>query len=106
MSLSVIRTSLLCAAALLATSLARAQGDSAPWLAGFARADITPDRPVWMSGYDSRNKPSEGVECPIFVKALVLQDADGQRAVLVTSDLASVSTAITDHVYEALADET
>ena len=30
------------------------------WKAGLAKVVITPEKPIWMSGYASRNKPSEG----------------------------------------------
>ena len=40
-----------------------------------------------MSGYASRTKPFEKVAADLYVKALVLEDRDGHRAVLVTSDL-------------------
>lgn len=29
--------------------------------AGYAKVDITPSGPVWMGGYDLRNKPSDGI---------------------------------------------
>ena len=40
------------------------------WTAGVARTDITPNQPVWMAGYASRNTPSEGVLVPLAARAL------------------------------------
>src|SRR5437016_11830006 len=40
-----------------------------------------------MAGYGNRTHPAEGKLQDIFVKALALQDASGQKLVLVTSDL-------------------
>src|SRR5262245_8050858 len=33
---------------------------AADWKAGAARVKITPERPMWMSGYASRTGPAEG----------------------------------------------
>lgn len=76
------RTTQAGSAALLAglSPVAAAAGDAAAWQAGFGRADVTPDRPVLMAGYASRDKPSEGVEHRLFAKAMALRDADGNAA--------------------------
>ncbi len=66
--------------------------------AGAARVDITPPGPIWMSGYASRTKPSEGVMMPIFAKALAIQDPKGQRVVLVSTDLIGMPRTLTDWV--------
>jgi hypothetical protein len=66
--------------------------------AGAARIDITPEGPVWMSGYAARNKPSEGVLMPLWAKALALEDARGNRAVIVTTDLIGLPMELTDLV--------
>jgi len=58
-----------------------------PWKAGLAQVLITPQQPLWMAGYASRTKPSEGVAQDLYAKALALEDPAGKRAVLVTSDL-------------------
>src|SRR5262245_24213738 len=55
--------------------------------AGTGRADITPDGPVWMAGYGNRNKPSEGVEQPLNVKALALQYQKDTPLLLITADI-------------------
>ena len=58
-----------------------------PWKAGTARAVITPQKPVWLSGYAGKRVPT-GKLHDLWVKALALEDADGRRAVLLTSDVA------------------
>ena len=60
------------------------------WQAGVATERVTPDQPMWMAGYASRNRPSEGTALDLYVKALSLRDAEGQRMVFVTCDLISV----------------
>jgi hypothetical protein len=65
---------------------------------GVARVEITPEGPIWLSGYASRNKPSEGVARRIWAKALAFQDDGGRRVVIVTTDLVGLPRAITDVV--------
>ena len=60
------------------------------WKAGAAKANITPDSPMWMAGYAARTKPSEGKMTDLWAKALVIEDAKGKKAVLVTLDLVGV----------------
>lgn len=66
--------------------------------AGAAKIEITPDGPIWMSGYAARNKPSEGVLTPLWAKALALEDSRGNRAVIVTTDLIGLPMELTDVV--------
>lgn len=74
------------------------------WKAGVARVCITPEKPVWMTGYGSRSKPSEGTMLNLYARALALEAADGGRAVLVTTDVigypASVAQAVADRCRE------
>lgn len=77
---------------LLATGPGRAE-DAAPypWKAGVATAKITPHRPMLMSGYAGRkDNPAEGTEQDLFAKALAIEDAEGNRAVIVTTDLIGI----------------
>ena len=68
------------------------------WKAGVGRTVITPEQPLWMAGYASRNHPAVGTLHALWVKALALEDADGHRAVLVTTDLLGLPKGISDHV--------
>jgi hypothetical protein len=61
------------------------------WKVGLAKVTVTPDQFMWMAGYASRDRPAEGKLTELWAKALVLQDASGQRAVLVTLDVIGVS---------------
>ncbi len=72
------------------------------WKVGLAQIKITPERPVQMSGYASRTKPFEKVAADLYVKALVLEDRDGHRAVLVTSDLLGFPTEVAEPICERL----
>src|SRR5205085_572146 len=66
--------------------------------AGVARLDITPEGPIWLSGYGDRTHPSTGVLTRLWAKALALEDAKGGRVVIVTTDLIGLPRAITDPV--------
>jgi hypothetical protein len=58
--------------------------------AGVASTVITPDQPMWMSGYAARTKPSEGKVHDLRAKALALEDSQGTRFVIVTVDLLGI----------------
>ncbi|HJZ58628.1 MAG TPA: neutral/alkaline non-lysosomal ceramidase N-terminal domain-containing protein [Gemmataceae bacterium] len=76
------------------------------WRVGLAQLKITPERPVPMSGYASRNKLSEGVAADLYVKAMVLEDRDGHRAVIVTSDLLGFPAAVAEPTCERIEKKT
>lgn len=77
---------------------ATAQTETVQWLAGVARADITPEESLWMAGYAARTKPAEDALQPLWVKALALQDSAGNRAVLVTSDILGFPKPVADRI--------
>ena len=79
-------------------SIAAAESSAYGWRAGTATAVITPTEPMWMAGYASRNKPSEGTWQDLYAKALVLEDEDGGRLVIVTLDLIGVLTSLRESV--------
>ncbi|MBL8818667.1 MAG: neutral/alkaline non-lysosomal ceramidase N-terminal domain-containing protein [Planctomyces sp.] len=62
----------------------------AEWKAGAAKVAITPQEPMWMSGYASRDRPADGTSHDLWAKALVLEDESGTRVVLVTLDLVGI----------------
>src|SRR5947208_16990441 len=77
--------------ALLALGLAAPLFAQDPgWRAGFAAANITPEKFMWMSGYGARTAPADGKETDLWAKAAVLRAADGRPLVLVTLDLVGI----------------
>ncbi|MBN2311202.1 MAG: neutral/alkaline non-lysosomal ceramidase N-terminal domain-containing protein, partial [Candidatus Hydrogenedentes bacterium] len=87
---SFIRNS--AAAAALSSSLAapgHAPGADAPFLAGVAVRDITPEPGIPMWGYSERTGPSTGTLDPLHAKAVVFR-AGGQTAAIVALDLGRV----------------
>lgn len=63
---------------------------------GAAKVNITPGEPIWMAGWATRDKPSQGVSAEVFAKALALRDETGQVSVLLTTDLLGFSKAMVD----------
>lgn len=60
------------------------------WKAGVAHAVITPNEPMWLAGWAARREPAHGKAGELYAKALALEDAAGQRVVIVTSDLIAI----------------
>jgi len=78
-------TLLVVAAAAIGTFPCRA--DDADFRAGFAKAEITPRRPLPMWGYAARHdRLSRGTRDPLFAKCLVIE-ARGARLAIVGLDL-------------------
>ena len=82
---------------------ANSVAQSAPtWKAGTAKAVITPKEPLWMAGYAGREHPADGTLHDLFVRVLALEDADGRRAVIVSTDLLGIPRSISESVSAAL----
>jgi hypothetical protein len=78
-----------------------AQGAAAVWKAGVAKAVITPEKAVWLAGYGSKRAP-DGKLHDLWMKALALEDAEGRRAVLITSDFQGVPKGMSDPAFEQI----
>ncbi len=91
----------LAGAALTARQVLSANGGGSQVMrVGVAKTVITPEQSLWMAGYASRDKPSEGKDHDLFAKALALEDAQGNRAVLVTTDLVGLPKELSDRIAE------
>ncbi|HEY1174483.1 MAG TPA: neutral/alkaline non-lysosomal ceramidase N-terminal domain-containing protein [Verrucomicrobiae bacterium] len=74
----------------ISSSAQPAASNSLTWKAGVSTTVITPATNMFMAGYASRNKPSEGKAQDLFAKALAIEDANGSRMVFVTVDLIGI----------------
>jgi hypothetical protein len=83
-----------------------ARQDPAVWRVGLARAEITPTEPIWMAGYAARNRPSEGVLHPLFAKAMLLEDSQGNRGLILSLDLIGFRDNVTDEVCRQIQERT
>ncbi len=88
--------SLLAAASWPAAS-AEPAGPAVP--VGAAVVDITPDYPIRMTGYESRQKESEGIASRLKARALAIGGDDGDGpAILVAIDNCAIGSKITEEV--------
>ena len=78
---------------------------AAGWKAGVAKADITPDKPMWMSGYASRDHRAEGTRTKLWGKVLILEDARGKRVAAITLDLVGLDQATSNTMRERIVKE-
>ena len=79
--------------------LARTNSLSAGWKAGLARAVLTPETDVWLAGYGSKRVATETLH-ELWMKALALDDGQGHRVVLITSDFQGVPRGMSDRVFD------
>ncbi|MCA8984850.1 MAG: neutral/alkaline non-lysosomal ceramidase N-terminal domain-containing protein [Planctomycetaceae bacterium] len=75
---------------------------AASWQAGVARVAITPEHPMWMSGYAGRNQPAEGKLHDLWAKAIVLKSPTGQTGVLISLDLVGISRTTAGQITQRL----
>lgn len=85
----------------LTCSLVFADGGTG-WKAGVAKAVITPTEPLWMAGYGGRDHPAEGTYHDLYIRALALEDAQGRRGVVLSSDTLGISQPIYEEVVARL----
>ncbi len=69
---------------------------AADYKAGVGRIVITPDKPIYLSGYANRNRPSDGVIHDLWAKALAIEDSRAGRVVIVSTDLIGLPRSISD----------
>lgn len=72
---------------------------------GLARIDITPEIPIHLTGYSSRDVPFEGVSQKLWAKALAMGETK-ELSVLITVDLLGIPGNVTQKVRSELARET
>jgi hypothetical protein len=87
---------------LICASLA-SNAAAAGWKAAAAKEKITPQQSMWMAGYGSRNQPATGFLNDLWAKALVLEDAGGKRAAIITLDLVGIGPDTANPILETLA---
>jgi neutral ceramidase len=65
--------------------------------AGIAKIDITPDMPVMLYGYASRNSLSEGIHDRLYARAVVFENS-GNKFVLISTDIGSYNDSIYNEI--------
>lgn len=92
---------------LLAGSLGRLPAMKKPKLieVGVAKIEITPVRPIRLTGYSDRDFPFSGVHHKLWGKALAFGNSKDGYSLLITVDLLGIPGRITEHVRKELARE-
>ena len=79
---------------------------AAEWKVGVAAVSITPAEPIHLFGYSSRGTPFESVARDIYAKALAIEDAEGNRGVIVTTDLVGLQDAFSGAIAQRIEERT
>lgn len=66
--------------------------------AGFARNEITPQKPMLMAGFDRRKEPSVGTLDALYVSVLAMEDAKNQKFLLCSFDLLGTDRQLCEQV--------
>ncbi|MFZ0281074.1 MAG: neutral/alkaline non-lysosomal ceramidase N-terminal domain-containing protein [Bacteroidales bacterium] len=73
--------------------------------AGLGRKTITPETPVWLSGYAARTKPSTEVLHDLWAKALVIEDEKDNRIIIVTLDIIGLSHELSEEIVKRVVEK-
>lgn len=73
-------------------------------LGGFAKIDITPNKPVTLSGYANRTAPSTGIHDSLSARVSVFQSSD-DKIILVSTDIIDFYSGTSAIFRKALLDE-
>lgn len=57
---------------------------------------------MWLGGYAFRTGPSTGIRSPLYARALVLDDAEGNRSVLLSTDNLGFGRALVEKIAKEL----
>jgi putative membrane-bound dehydrogenase-like protein len=84
-------------------NLALAQ-NGAEFQFGFGKADVTPTKPLRLSGYGSRTEVSEGTDVPLLVRAMAIRHTvaghDPTNYVLVSAESIGFNSKLTQAIFE------
>ncbi len=74
------------------------------WKAGTSRVKITPEIPIWMSGYASRTAPAEGTRVELWAKALALSTSnqEDEGMIIITMDLVGMGRDLSLDIRESI----
>ncbi len=70
---------------------------SAQWKVGVAKRNVTPTEAILLAGYGSRTAPSEGIDSPLWARALAI--GDSHPHVVIAVDNCGVPAQLTERVY-------
>lgn len=90
------------------SGLVAGEDEAYTWKIGLASAKITPNEPVRMAGYGNKEREqlSQGVASDLYAKAIAIEDQDGKRALLITTDVIGLTAHVSEPLYPRIAEET
>lgn len=72
--------------------------DATTWTAGFGKRNITPEEPIWLSGYAARDKPAQGVKQELYASSAALTGPEGNRVVFVGADVLGFPRSLSEQI--------
>jgi putative membrane-bound dehydrogenase-like protein len=95
----MISPSLRGAACLLVAAIVNCDASGADnWMVGVAKVDITPTKPVRLSGYGNRSKPTLEIDDPLSARAFAFRQGREPTSVLVSIDAIGLSPTLSDRI--------
>jgi len=70
------------------------------WKVGISKTNITPVGELWMAGYAARDKPTAEKRHDLWVKAMAVEDENGQLGVFVSMDVVGIPKYLLHKVYD------
>jgi len=85
-------------------SLLPAADDQPEWKIGLVGAIVTPNEPVRMAGYGSqeRKQLSQGIASELRARAMAIEDRDGNKALLITTDVIGLTAHVSEPLYKRI----
>lgn len=71
-------------------------------LVGFAKKNITPSPPIWLTGYASRTTPAKGVVHDLWAKAIYIESSSKEKAIIISTDLLGLSREVQQGIVQQL----
>ena len=103
--LSLMQKRVLCCVLVLVSGIGFAsqlQAADAPYSFGFAKTDITPEVPLRLSGYGSRAEVFEGIDEPLYIRAIAIQTPDQKICSLVSLDSIGFAASFIERIAQQL----
>ena len=77
----------------------------AQFTVGIGRRMITPETPIWLSGYASRNKPATEILHDLWAKAIVIEENKKIRIIIVTMDIIGLPHELSQNIIQKVMDK-
>lgn len=86
-------------------SVSNHRKENGEWTVGSASHVITPEEPMWMAGFASRDNPADGIEHDLHTTAVAFEDHSGTIAAIVSIDVLYIPRNLRETVAKRCATE-